>query len=78
MSDEVELIKTIAEMAFEKIDRTTKNLSEKEIDWQPLKETNSIRWIFMHLSQQWNVGIPRILKGNPDYKPKDWPEDYVD
>jgi hypothetical protein len=23
------------------------------------------------------VGIPRILKGDPEYKPKDWPEDYV-
>ena len=78
MSDKVELIKTLSEMAFEKFDRAMKNLSEKEIDWRPMEETNSLRWILTHLSQQWNVGIPRIFKGDPDYKPKDWPEDYVD
>ena len=78
MSDKVELIKTFAEMAFERFDWATKDLSEKEIDYRPMEETNSIRWILTHLSQQWNVGIPRILKGDSDYKPKDWPEDYVD
>lgn len=77
MSDKVELIKTFAEMTFERFDDATKDLSEKEIDWRPVEETNSIRWILTHLSQQWNVGIPRILKGDPEYKPKDWPEDYV-
>ena len=77
MSDKVELIKTFAEIAFERFDSAMKDLSEKEIDWRPMEETNSIRWILTHLSQQWNVGIPRILKGDPEYKPKDWPEDYV-
>ena len=77
MSDKVELIKMFAEIAFERFDSTIKDLSEKEIDWRPVEETNSIRWILTHLSQQWNVGIPRILKGDPEYKPKDWPEDYV-
>jgi hypothetical protein len=65
MSDKVELIKTFAEIAFERFDSAMKDLSEKEIDWQPVEE------------KQWNVGIPRILKGDPEYKPKDWPEDYV-
>ena len=78
MPNKVELIKTFAEMAFERFDEATKDLSEKEIDWRPLEETNSVRWILTHLSQQWNVGIPRILKGDPEYEPKDWPEDYVD
>ena len=78
MPNEVELIKKFAEMAFERFEEATKDLSEKEIDWRPLEETNSMRWILTHLSQQWNVGIPRILKGDPEYKPKDWPEDYVD
>jgi len=77
MSDKVELIKTFAEIAFERFDSAMKDLSEKEIDWRPMEETNSIRWILTHLSQQWNVGIHRILKGDPEYKPKDWPEDYV-
>lgn len=77
MSEKVELIKTFAEMAFERFDREMKDLSEKEIDWRPMEESNSIRWILTHLSQQWNVGIHRILKGDPEYKPEGWPEDYV-
>jgi hypothetical protein len=78
MPDEVELIKKFAEMAFQRFEEAAKDLSEREIDWRPLEETNSLRWILTHLAQQWNVGIPRILKGDPDYKPKDWPEDYAD
>ncbi len=70
MSDKVKLIKTLAEIAFERFDEATKDLSEKEIDWRPVEETNSIRWILTHLSRQWNVGIPRVLKGNPDLSPK--------
>ena len=77
MSEKVESIKTFAEMAFERLDWATEGLSKKEIDWRPMEETNSIRWILTHLSQQWNVGIPRILKADPEYKPAGWPEDYV-
>ena len=77
MSNKVELIRTFAEMAFNRFDHATKGLSEEDIDWRPMEEANSIRWILTHLSQQWNVGIPRILKGDPEYKPEDWPEDYV-
>lgn len=77
MSDKVEMVKRFAEIAFERFDWAAKDLSEKEIDWRPMEETNSIRWILTHLSQQWNVGIPRVLKGDPDYKPRGWPEDYV-
>ena len=77
MSDKVGLIKKFSEIAFERFDWATKDLSEKEIDWRPMKETNSIRWILTHLSEQWNVGIPRILKGDPEYKPKDWPAHYA-
>jgi uncharacterized damage-inducible protein DinB len=77
MSDKVELIKRFTEIAFERFDQATKDLSEKEVHWRPMEETNSIRWILTHLAQQWNVGIIRILKGDPAYKPKDWPEDYV-
>lgn len=77
MSEKVESIKMFAELAFERFDWTTRDLSEKEIDWQPMEETNSIRWILTHLSQMWNVGILRIFMGEPEHKPKDWPEEYV-
>lgn len=78
MSESTNLVTKFAEIAFERFDRTMKDLSTEEIDWQPLKETNSIRWILLHLSQQWNVGIHRILKGDPEYRPENWPKDYVD
>jgi hypothetical protein len=77
MSEKVEMIKAFAKLAFERFDWAMKDLPKKEIDWRPMEETNSIKWILTHLSQQWNVGIDRILKGDPEYKPKDWPEDYV-
>lgn len=71
------MVKRFAEIAFERYEWAVKDLSEKDIDWRPMEETNSIRWILTHLSQQWNVMMPRILKQNPEYKPRDWPEDYV-
>ncbi|MBS7619628.1 DinB family protein [Candidatus Bathyarchaeota archaeon] len=52
-------------------------MKESEIDWRPVPEANNIRWILTHLSQQWNVGFPRMFKGDPSYKPSNWPDDYV-
>ena len=77
MSEKVEMIRRFAEISFDRFDRAVKDLSEKEIDWRPIEEANPIGWILTHLSQQWNVGIPRILRGDPEYKPEGWPEDYV-
>ena len=78
MSGKVSLMKKFAEIAFERFDEAIKNISKEEANWQLMEEANSTRWILTHLSQQWNVGIPRILKGDPEFKPEDWPEDYVD
>lgn len=77
MSEKMESIKRFAEISFGRFDRSIKDLSEKEIDWRPMEEANSIRWILTHLSQQWNVGIPAVLKGDEKCKPESWPEDYV-
>lgn len=77
MSGKVSLMKKVAEMAFERFEEAVKNISKEEVDWQPLEEANSMRWILAHLSQQWNVGIPGILKGDPEFKPEGWPADYV-
>jgi len=77
MSGKVSLMKRFAEIAFERFDEAMKNITKEEANWQPMEESNSIRWILMHLSQQWNVGILGILKGDPEFKPEGWPEDYV-
>ena len=77
MSEKVEMIRRFAEVSFDRFNRAVRDLTGKEADWRPVEEANSIRWILTHLSQEWNVGIPRILKGDPGYKPEGWPEDYV-
>ncbi|MCW4051923.1 MAG: DinB family protein [Candidatus Bathyarchaeota archaeon] len=77
MFDEVRMIKAFADVAFDRFDNAVKDLSEKEMDWQPIGELNSIRWILTHLSQQWNVGLNKISKGTAKDKPAGWPEDYV-
>ena len=52
MSGKVSLMKKVAEMAFERFEEAVKNISKEEVDWQPLEEANSMRWILAHLSQQ--------------------------
>jgi len=78
MSEKKEMLKTVAENTFGRCDRAFKDLTEKEIEWRPVPESNNIRWILIHLSWQWNVGIPRMIKGDPNYKPAGWPDDYAE
>jgi len=67
----------VANVAFGRFDMTMKDLKESEIDWKPVDEANNIKWILTHLSQQWNVGFQRTFKGDNNYKPAGWPDDYV-
>ena len=67
----------MANVAFGRFDMTMKDLKESEIDWKPVDEANNIKWILTHLSQQWNVGFQRTFKGDNNYKPAGWPDDYV-
>ena len=77
MSEKSESLKALANLAFGRFDNTMKDLKESEIDWKPVEEANNIRWILTHLSQQWNVGVQRTIKGDNNYKPVGWPDDYV-
>jgi len=77
MSEKKEMLKTVAENAFGRCDRVLKDMTEKEIEWRPVPESNNIRWILNHLSRQWNISIPRMIKGDPNYTPADWPDDYA-
>lgn len=76
MPERVNQIKAFAELAFDRFETATKDLSEKEIEWRPVEEANNIRWILTHLSRQWHVRIPIVFTLDPDYKPEGWPEDY--
>jgi len=77
MSEKIESLKAFANLAFGRFDNTMKDLKESEIDWKPVEEANNIRWILTHLSQQWNVGFQRTFRGDNNYKPAGWPDDYV-
>jgi len=77
MSEKVESLKAFTNLAFGRFDNTMKDLKESEIDWKPVEEANNIRWILTHLSQQWNVGFQRTFRGDNNYKPAGWPDDYV-
>jgi hypothetical protein len=76
MSEKKDTLKFFAENAFARCDRAFKDITEKEIEWRPVQESNNIRWILTHLSTEWNVGLPRMIKGDAKYKPAGWPDDY--
>jgi hypothetical protein len=78
MDKDVAVLKGFAEFSFGSLERACEGLTEKEADWRPIEESNNIRWILNHLSRISNLSLPRILKGEPEYTPKGWPDDYRD
>ena len=76
MSEKKNMLKFLAENAFARCDRAFKDITEKEIEWRPVPESNNMRWILTHLSTEWNVRLPMMIKGDTKYKPADWPDDY--
>jgi hypothetical protein len=74
----IELLKEFAEYAFNSVNRAWEGVSEKEADWKPLDESNNIKWIMNHLSRISNVSLPRLIKGDQSWLPKNWPENYRD
>jgi hypothetical protein len=77
MSEKLETMRVFAEMAWDRFDNAMKELTEKEIDWRPVPEANNIRWILTHISWEWNVRVQQVLKSDPSYLPKNWPNDYT-
>lgn len=78
MSEKGEILKEQAEYIFGTIDRTVEGLTDKEMMWKPTEVSNSTEWILNHLARIVNLSLPRLIKGDPDYTPKGWPEDYRD
>jgi uncharacterized damage-inducible protein DinB len=77
MSQKIETIKKFALLGFDRLDRATKDLKEEQLDWKSCREANTIRWIMTHLSSELHTFIPKIVRGDKDYMPSGWPEDYV-
>ncbi len=76
MDKDVAVLKRFAEYAFESLERTCKDLTEEEAEWRPVDEANNTRWILNHISRITNTSLPRALKGDSDYAPQGWPENY--
>lgn len=76
MDPKIEVLKELAEYQFDALKRTCEGITEKEADWKPMDESNNLRWILNHLARITNISIPRIVKADPEYMPKDWPADY--
>ncbi|NQT07872.1 DinB family protein, partial [Candidatus Bathyarchaeota archaeon] len=78
MSEKGSILKDQAEYIFGSISRTVEGITEEDAKWKPTEESNSVAWTLNHMSRIANVSIPRIIKGNQEYTPADWPEDYRD
>ena len=78
MTEKGEVLKEMAEYAFGSIESACEGLTETELDWKPVPESNNARWILNHLARLTNQSLPRIIKGDQSYNPEGWPEDYRD
>lgn len=78
MSTKAQILKEFAEYHFNSLEDALKDLGEDEAYYRPTDESNSIEWIVNHLCRISNIALPRIIKGDPNYKPIGWPDDYGD
>jgi hypothetical protein len=78
VSAKAEILKEFAEYAFGSLEGACEGVTEKEIEWKPVPESNDIRWILNHMARISNLSLPRIIKGTQEYTPEGWPEDYRD
>ena len=62
----VDNIKHFAGMSLNRLENTTKNLSEEQLDWKSCSEANTVRNILGHLVGEWYGFIPKIAAGSKD------------
>ena len=77
MSEKIKTMKEFTKVAFGRLDRATKDLTEEQLDWKSCPDANTIRWNLTHLASEMFVFVPKIIKGDKTYKPEGWPDDYV-
>jgi uncharacterized damage-inducible protein DinB len=77
VSEKIEMLKAFAELGFSRLDGAIKDLTEEQLDWKSCSEANTIRWVLTHLASEMFVFVPKIIKGDKEYKPEGWPDNYV-
>ncbi len=78
MSEKVSILGEYAEYIFDSLNEAVKGLTEREAGWRPTEQSNSIEWTLNHMARLSNLSLPRIISGDPNYAPADWPADYKD
>ena len=78
LSVRAKILKEYAEYHFNSLEELLKGLDDDEANYMLTEESNSIEWIINHLCRISNAALPRIIKGDPNYKPSNWPDDYKD
>jgi hypothetical protein len=78
VSEKASILKEYAEYVYERFGRTVEGLTETEMRWKPTEASNNIEWILNHMARLSNLSLPRIIKGDPEFSPEGWPDDYRD
>ena len=74
MTVKTKMIKDFAQIGFDRLESSTKNLKPEQLDWKSCTQANTIRWVLTHMSEELNVAMPKFLG---EAQPKDWPKDYI-
>jgi uncharacterized damage-inducible protein DinB len=78
MSAKAEVLKEEFEFVFARLEETLEGIGDKEFTYRLTEVSNDIQSILNHLSRETNLQIPRIIKGDLDYTPENWPDEYVE
>ena len=76
MSERINTLIDFSNYVFERLDRTLGGLTENELEWHPVDGANNIQWILNHISRIINVITMIYIKGDPNYSPEGWPDNY--
>ena len=76
MSEQASILRENAEFLYTRLLKTIEGLSTEEAKWKPTTESNNIEWQLIHLSSITNLSIPRLIKDDHNWTPKDWSSNY--
>ena len=63
-----------ADYIFDRLTHTIEGISEEELNWRPVDESNNIHWILTHTTRIAYLLIPQVLSGT--HNPAGWDDNY--
>jgi hypothetical protein len=76
MSEQASIIQENADFLFTRLQKTIEGLTQEESNWKPTPESNNIVWQLNHLSRIINLNMPRLIKEDKEWSPKNWDPNY--